>query len=74
MSIKVREFANYCNDFYGVGGIYADELGGGVDYEAIHHAAHVVQLLSPLWGDGDSFDRELVRKVLTVVRGGNKGE
>jgi hypothetical protein len=66
----VEKFAEYCNGFYGKDGIYADDLDGGVDMDEIRHAAYLVRHLSPLWADGDSFDRERLKEILLVTMKG----
>jgi hypothetical protein len=55
------EFVNYVMSFYGPGGIYPM----GVTYDMIVDAT--IQYLTTegtKWGDGDSFDREMVRDIM----------
>ena len=55
------EFINYVRSFYGPGGIYSM---GATDEMIID--ATIQYLTSPdaKWGDGDSFDREMVRDIM----------
>ena len=63
----INNFVSYCNEFYGKNGVYAKELNGGFSGKEIQIA--VLKYLDelgkqPTWGDGDSLDREGVRKIL----------
>jgi hypothetical protein len=63
----VNEFIDYCNEFYGKKGLYAEDLDGGFTREEIKEA--VIKYLEKLeysqsWGNGDSLDRERVREIL----------
>jgi hypothetical protein len=63
----VNEFIDYCNEFYGKKGLYAEDLDGGFTKEEIKEA--VIKYLEKLeysqtWGNGDSLDRERVREIL----------
>lgn len=64
---ELEVFARYCNKFYGVDGIHAQDLGGGFSYDAIKAAAALVMEFSHHF-EGDSIDREYVRAVLVTAR------
>jgi len=55
------DFINYVRSFYGPGGIY--DMGAT---DAMIINATIQYLTSPdaKWGDGDSFDREMVRDIM----------
>jgi hypothetical protein len=55
------EFINYVRSFYGPGGIYDMNVSDAMIIDAT-----IQYLTSPdvKWGDGDSFDREMVRDIM----------
>lgn len=63
---ELEVFARYCNKFYGVDGIHAQDLGGGFSYDAIKAAATLVMEFAYHF-DGDSIDRETTRAVLLTA-------
>jgi hypothetical protein len=66
----IKEFQNYCLEFYGKNGIYFDELKGGVSPKLMSKAIKIYFLsMNDLrtWGGGDSLDRERVRQILEIL-------
>jgi len=55
------EFINYVRSFYGPGGIYDMNVSDAMIIDAT-----IQYLTSPdvKWGDGDSFDREMVHDIM----------
>jgi len=67
---ELQEFQNYCLGFYGVNGVYSDELKGGVNTLLMSKAIRIYFLsMNDLktWGGGDSIDRLRVRDILEVL-------
>ena len=70
--IKTSEFVEYIYNFYGEGGIYAEEFfpeidGAGVSYSEIILAMKVRNLIIDEPFDG-SIDREIVRDIMLEAR------
>lgn len=63
---NLEEFASYCFAFYGIGGIFAGDFAGGFPYKAVEAAALLVMETSDHY-EGDSIDREEVRRVLEAA-------
>lgn len=69
---QINTFINYCNNFYGVEGIYPLYKGDQrLQRLEIRQAveAYIYKLMTReegwmTWGDGDSLDRERVRGIL----------
>ncbi len=62
-----QTFIDYCNSFYGIGGLYdmdvtKDEIASAV---ALYKAK--CNRYPEMWGDGDSVDRERVRDILVAL-------
>jgi hypothetical protein len=55
------EFINYVRSFYGPGGIYPM---GATDEMIINATIQYLSTEGTKWGDGDSFDREMVRDIM----------
>ena len=55
------EFVNYVRSFYGPGGIYDM---GATDEMIINATIRYLTSPDTKWGDGDSFDREMVRDII----------
>lgn len=73
---QIEDFVLYCNEFYGIGGIYKmykypENKQGVAHFRDIKKACYtyIGELMyntkpHQLWGGGDSLDRERVRYIL----------
>jgi hypothetical protein len=66
---EISQFVDYCIEFYGPGGVYANDFrnGGFSEYdieEAVYIYLDQVNKGKYEWGGGDSVDREFVRDIL----------
>lgn len=76
---QIQDFIEYCNTFYGIGGLYPlfAQNGKGrqrAQTRQIRQAveAYIYKLMTNEnphmeWGDGDSLDRERVRYILSEM-------
>lgn len=63
---RLHEFTAYCFGYYGYQGVFAQDFFGGFDYLTVEAAANLIMLTAPNF-EGDSVDRERVRRVLEAT-------
>jgi len=66
MMQTLKQFVNYCNDFYGMGGLYdmaftKKEIAHAVDIYFGRMSDQVT------WGGGDTVDRERVYEIMREI-------